>query len=109
MKVHSRLEADVQVVVVEGEVDLETSPQLRKVLMGAVSKGNGTIVDLSGVPYMDSSGIACLVEAYQKARTAGGRFVLAQVGDTVLSTLKLAKLNRVFTITDDLRTALDKG
>lgn len=109
MKVQTQNERNANVISVEGEVDLQTSPELRKVLLARLSEKRRVVVDLSDVPYMDSSGIACLVEAYQKARAQGSEFVLTRVGKTVLNTLALAKLNRVFTITADLDEALGEG
>jgi anti-sigma B factor antagonist len=55
-------------------------------------------VDLSAVSYIDSSGIAALVEGFQTARTRGGRFALVAVSDAVRAVLELARLDRVFLI-----------
>jgi len=86
------------VVSLEGEVDLEHSPQARKALLDAVSKNKKVVVDLSGVSYIDSSGIASLVEAFQTARKSGGEMILAMVSESALRVLQLARLDKVFTI-----------
>ncbi len=86
------------VVSLEGEVDLEHSPQARKALLDAVSENKKVVVDLSGVSYIDSSGIASLVEAFQTARKSGGEMILAMVSESALRVLQLARLDKVFTI-----------
>lgn len=81
-----------------GEIDLETSPAVRKALLDHLGEGQALLVDLADVTYMDSSGIASLVEAYQRARDKSLGFTLVRVSEPVLKVLKLARLDRVFTI-----------
>ncbi len=79
-----------------GEVDLSWSAQVRRAVLDALG-GNTTVgVDLSEVSYIDSSGIAALVEGFQSARSHGSRFVLVAVSDAVRAVLELARLDRVF-------------
>jgi anti-sigma B factor antagonist len=85
-------------IFLAGEIDLETSPALRKALLDHLGEGEEVLVDLAEVSYMDSSGIASLVEAYQRARDKSLGFALTRVSDPVLKVLKLARLDRVFTI-----------
>ena len=91
-----RNEQGMLVVVLQGDVDLDSSPAARSVLLESVGTGQPVLVDLSGVPYMDSSGVASLVEAYQAARQSDGFFGLAAPSTTVLRVLQLARLDRVF-------------
>ena len=86
------------VITLGGEVDLEHSPQARKALLDAVANNKKVVVDLSGGSYIDSSGIASLVEAFQTARKNGGGFTLASVSESALRVLQLARLDKVFTI-----------
>ncbi len=81
-----------------GEIDLETSPAVRKALLDQLSNGREVLVDLADVSYMDSSGIASLVEAYQRARDKSLGFELVRVSEPVLKVLRLARLDRVFAI-----------
>lgn len=85
-------------VFLTGDIDLETSPLARQTLLAAVERGMPVVVDMAGVSYMDSSGIASLVEAFQKAKSAGRDFSLARVGGTVQKVLALARLDKVFRI-----------
>ncbi len=86
-------------ISVRGEVDLYTSPDLRATLMKAVPEASaGVDVDLSGVDYMDSSGVATLVEGFKSARENSKTFVLVTPSPSVMKVLELARLDSVFTI-----------
>ena len=96
----------VKVVAVAGEVDLSTSPQVRDALLDCILGGASIVVDLSQVAYIDSSGVASLVEAFQSAKTRKLGFALANVGETPLRVLKLARLDQVFVIHDTVDAAV---
>lgn len=102
----TRRVAGTAVVTLQGEIDLQNSPDLRKELLGWLAEHQGVVVDLSGVAYIDSSGIACLVEAYQTARHQGGSFSLAAISPAALRVLKLARLDEVFIIHEKVEQAL---
>ena len=102
-----RNEGNVLVVSLRGDVDLEQSPAARKVLLECVGRGGNVLVDLSGVGYIDSSGVASLVEAYQAARKAQTAFALAAVSAGAMRVLELARLNKVFAIHDSLEAGLE--
>jgi anti-sigma B factor antagonist len=101
-----REEQGTVVVAFEGDVDLESSPAARKVLLEQVGMGRDVVVDLSRVGYMDSSGVASLVEAYQDSRRQGIRFALVAVSPRALRVLELARLDKVFTIHETLAEGL---
>ena len=86
------------VVAFEGDVDLETSPAARKVLLDCLGRKRPIVVDMARVSYIDSSGVASLVEAFQGARKAGLAFALASVSEAAMRVLHLARLDKVFTI-----------
>lgn len=94
------------IVALKGEIDLQTSPQARQVLLEAVGKGQLVLVDLAGVSYIDSSGVASMVEALQAARKVGNNLALVSVSEGALRVLKLARLDKVFSIHDTVDTAL---
>lgn len=96
----------VKVIVVSGEVDLSTSPKVRDALLDCILGGVQVVVDLASVSYIDSSGVASLVEAFQNAKNRGQGFALANVGETPLRVLKLARLDQVFVIHDTVDTAV---
>ena len=94
------------VVSFEGDIDLQSSPEARKALLEAVGMGTPVLVDLSGVGYIDSSGIASLVEGFQVARKAGKNLALVSVSDGALRVLRLARLDKVFTICESFEEGL---
>ena len=94
------------VVRLAGSVDLEHSPEIRQTLLDAVAARVNVFVDLSEVTYIDSSGIACLVEALQAARNHSANLDLVAVSRQAMRVLELARLDMVFSIHDDLPSAL---
>jgi anti-sigma B factor antagonist len=101
-------EGDTVVVSPEGDVDLSRSPTLRNALREAQGpKPRRVIVDLSLVEYMDSSGVATLVEAFQIARRNGSRMVLCGLTDRVRSIFEIARLDTIFTISATREAARD--
>ncbi len=106
MNMQSRDVDGITVVELSGEVDLRHSPTLRKALMEMMFDRRPVVVDLAAVTYVDSSGVAGLVEAYQMARKNGTRFVLAAISDPVRRVLQLARLDRVFALVDTVEAAL---
>lgn len=94
------------VAAFEGDIDLETSPAVRKVLLDCVGRSETVLVDLGGVGYIDSSGVAALVESLQTARKGGRRFLLAGISEGTRRVLELARLDKVFAIYDSVDVAL---
>ena len=87
------------IIRVQGEVDLYASPQLRAAILKAVQEpGEGVYVDLAHVAYMDSSGVATLVEGLKAAGQAKTDFVILEPSQSVRKVLHLSKLDTVFTI-----------
>ena len=95
------------VVAFTGEVDLESSPVAREILLKCLESTSKVIVDLSEVTYIDSSGVASLVEALQAAKKNGSQFTLAAVSEPSRRVLELARLDKVFTLYDSVDEALN--
>lgn len=102
-----REENGFMVVSLSGDVDLSTSPDARKAILAALDGDKGVLVDLSKVDYLDSSGVASLVEAFQLARGKKQTFGLVGVSSSALSVLKLARLDTVFPIHESVADAAD--
>ena len=101
-----REEAGAVIAAFSGEVDLEHSPAARAVLLECIGRGQKVLVDLSGVEYIDSSGVASLVEAFQKAKKSGVEFALVAVNAAALRVFELARLDKVFVIHENLADGL---
>ena len=102
MEVRTEQSGSISIVAVEGDVDLNSSRSLQMHLRESLgSVPDKLIVDLSGVPYMDSSGVATLVEAMQLSRKKDTRLVLCAMSEKVQSIFEIARLYKVFTIVAD--------
>jgi anti-sigma B factor antagonist len=98
MSVRVSEQTEAITVFLADEIDLEHSPEARKALLVAFDKKKPVIADLQAVTYIDSSGVASLVEAYQKAQQVKQSFALARVSESAMKVLALARLDKVFTI-----------
>jgi len=99
MVVKDKQVADAVVLIVEGEINFNSSPDFRKAFLKVLdSKSHKVVVNLSGVAYVDSSGLATLVEAHQKIKSAGGKLKLASLTPKVKSLFEITKLEKLFEI-----------
>lgn len=99
MKIESEVKGDVIVIRVDGDVDLYSSPELRTAVLKAVPRAAaGVEVDLGQVTYMDSSGVATLVEGLRSANEHEVRFTLSEPSEAVMKVLELARLDSVFEV-----------
>jgi anti-sigma B factor antagonist len=98
------------VASVRGEIDLHNSTDLRGVLLELLARHEPKrlVLNLSQVPYMDSSAIAVLVEALQKIRKTGGRIFLTDLQPRVKGLLEIARLDTIFVIARDEADALGR-
>ena len=96
------------VAELEGEIDLHNSPALREAVMAAIEQHHPgkLVLGLQGVPYMDSSAIAVLVESLQRLRKDGGQVYLTDLHERVRGLLEIARLDTIFKLVDDVDAAL---
>jgi len=102
MEYSTRTEAGYTILELSGEVDLHLSPQARKQILSLLKQSYHLMVDLSAVDYIDSSGVASLVEGFQVAKTANLNFGLIGVSEAAMQVLQLARLDKVFSIYDTI-------
>lgn len=94
-------ESDSQVLTIRltGEIDLQHSPRLRTLLQSKASvKAPVLLLDFTEVKYIDSSGLATLVEYYKNSRSYSGRLAVAGLSSRVRSIFDLVRLSEVFGI-----------
>jgi anti-anti-sigma factor len=90
-------------VVLDGEMDIATCPAIRRFLMAAISGGDVHLaVDVSGVAFIDASGIGVLVAAANRARLAGGGLSLLAPSPQVRRLLDVLRLDAVLPIAERL-------
>jgi anti-sigma B factor antagonist len=94
------------VLPLEGEIDLHVSPRIAASLQALIAaKPEQVVVDLSKVSYIDSSGLAVLIEGMQNVTAYGGKFALAGLQETVRPIFEIARLDQVFRIFPDVSAA----
>ncbi|WP_448630333.1 STAS domain-containing protein [Cellulomonas soli] len=99
---------DRAVVMVSGEIDVSSADALRDGLRALVDEGRtDLVVDLSGVSFMDSTGLGVLVGTLKRVRLAGGRLELVVAGDRLGRLFELTALDQVFSLHPTLADALD--
>jgi anti-sigma B factor antagonist len=95
------------VLPLKGEIDLHVSPAINASLQTMLKKKpKRLVVDLSRVSYIDSSGLAVLIEAMQNVQEYGGKFALAGLQETVRTIFEIARLDQFFQIFPDVDAAL---
>lgn len=106
MEIETHVSGSATLIRVLGEVDMSSSPKVREALIGLTKQQiPAIVVDLTGVRYMDSSGIATLVEGLQETMSYGGKFRLAGLTPKVRQVFELARLSDVFEIFPDVVAA----
>src|SRR5690349_7434077 len=105
-----RRQGDAVIASLVGEIDLHNSPQVRAALLETLNRESPKrlILNLAGVPYMDSSAIAVLVESLQKLRKTGGKIYLTNLQPRVKGLLEIARLDAIFVIAGSEEEAMTK-
>jgi anti-sigma B factor antagonist len=95
------------VVSVGGEVDLGTAHELSEAAIVAMQEiGPSIVLDLSGVTFMDSTGLKVLLAVNNRAQLAGGRLVLAGAKRPVHRVVSITGFDKTFAVCDDVETAI---
>ncbi|MDX6280883.1 MAG: anti-sigma factor antagonist, partial [Kribbellaceae bacterium] len=96
---------DHVVLGLSGDLDMESAPALT-VELKAVLGSRPVLIDLSGVEFMDSTGVGVLVGAHREAAARGGALLLAGPGPRLQKIFKITKLDKVFAIHDTMEAAV---
>lgn len=95
------------ILKIKGDVDLYSSPQVRSQIIALVNKKHiNLLVDFTDVTYMDSSGVATLVEALQLTNKSKGKLRLFKLRQAIRDVFELSRLDKVFDIYEDEISAL---
>jgi len=106
MKTATRERPGTTIVDVAGDIDMGTSPELRRTLLNSLKAAPRLVVNLRDVRYVDSSGIASLVEVLKEARNTQKRLVLFGLNRAVHEVLQLTRLTKIFEIRETEEDAL---
>ena len=95
-----------RILDLDGDVDLASSPELRETLFDALREAPRVALNLGTIRYIDSSGIAVLLEALREAQRLDRTFVLFGMNPAVHEVFKLTHVTRIFQIVDTEEKAL---
>jgi len=111
MNLSTRQIGNATIVDVTGDITLYNSPEVRRMLLGLLKEKRAprVIVNLQNVKYIDSAGVASLVEALKTSRDLKSGFALYGLSKTTREVLELTKLIKVFDVYDDEASALRAG
>lgn len=104
-----RTEGPVEVVSLSGTLDAWSEPGVRAELREILEKGRSRLVlDLSSLRRIDSTGLSALLSVLKAARGAGGDVVLLSPSASVVSVLRLTRLDQILEAFDDEPAALSR-
>ena len=98
MSIEQKIDGSIGKLFLSGEIDLDKSPQVRENIKDLIDKVKTVEVQLSKVNYIDSSGIAALVEGMQLSKSSSKEFFLTDVSNEVMKVIQLAHLDKIFKI-----------
>ncbi len=98
MKISVRDAGETKIVEVEGDVDLGTSPDLRRTLFQSLIETPRVALNLAAIRYIDSSGIATLIEVLKDSQRRNKRFVLFGLSPAVQQVFRLTHVVRIFEV-----------
>lgn len=106
MQTKIQQQGDFSIIILEGEIDIHCAPELRTQVLDELGKKQNVILDMASVSYIDSSGIATLVEGLQQSRSQDRMLALASISNSVTQVLQLTRLDEVFTIFESTDAAM---
>ena len=107
MQVNSRKQGDILICAISGDIDINTSPDIRKEFEKmSKEQAKKIVLNLDKVSYIDSSGLATLVEALKRVREYGGRIKLTNLSGKVKSLFEITRLEKLFDISNTEEDAL---
>ena len=106
LEVRAEHEQDATILYLSGGIDLRTSPRLRATFLDLIDEKPARIIlDLSGVSYVDSSGVGTMVELKRRAMRYQSPVVLVGLQNRVRSLFEITRLDKFFDITDTIDEA----
>jgi len=108
VKISIRRVDQATILDVSGNIDMSNSPEVRKALLREIRENSVSrvVLNLTGVAYIDSSGVASLVEGLKASRESGTRLILFGLSDSPREVLKISRLVKLFEIYDDEQQAM---
>ena len=99
MAMELKIEGDETILLLSGQVDMKSTPELKKML-GTVETTRNLVVLAEDLTYIDSSGVACLLMVYKKFVASPSTIILRRPNESLTSVLKILKFDSLFKIED---------
>lgn len=108
MNIGTRQEGEATILALSGDITLYNTPEVRKSILSLLKEKRvpTLLVDMRAVRYIDSSGVASLVEGLKASRDMGSRFALYGLTKTAREVLELTRLMRVFEVYETEQQAI---
>ena len=108
VRISARQQGQTTILDVSGDIDFANSTEVRQWVLNEIRDSHTPrlLVNLSQVRYVDSSGVASLVEGLKASRDLGSRLILFGPNPSVREVLELSHLNKVFEVYDNEEQAL---
>jgi anti-sigma B factor antagonist len=108
VQISARRYGQTTIFDLSGDIDFGNSPELREPMLSEIreTRASRVIVNLRQVRYIDSSGVASLIEGLKASRDLGSRFILIGLSAPAREVLQLSRLTKVFEIYDNEEQAL---
>jgi anti-sigma B factor antagonist len=102
------LDDRTHLITVTGEIHVSTAPEFSRLLNEAIESGKTQVVlDLSGVEFIDSTGLSVLLNGLRRVTRRGGRMALVCTNPTVLRLFIITRLDSTFKIVGSREEALE--
>lgn len=107
MQINSEDRSGISIFRVNGDIDINTSPEVKKSFNQTIAqKKDKVVINLKNVNYVDSSGLATLVEILKNLRAYGGKLKLTNLSAKVRGLFEITKLDKLFDISAEEEDAL---
>ncbi|MGB2661523.1 MAG: STAS domain-containing protein [Candidatus Omnitrophota bacterium] len=108
MEINVQEQNGISVCRIVGDIDVNSSPEVKQSFDNLIKeKKEKIVVNLKDVPYVDSSGLATLVEIFKNLRAYGGKMKLTNLSSQVMGLFEITKLNKLFDVEAEEADALN--
>ena len=99
-----------EVLTVTGEIDMATAPRFRQRLLAVIGAGTqNVVIDITGVDFIDSTGLGVLMGGAKRVRSAGGDIRLVTAGARLAELIELTRLDRVLDVFESVSAATEES
>lgn len=107
MDVMAELVGDIHVVILNGDLDVSNVHEFKNFVIPMLTSPIKIVIDLSGVPFIDSSGMGAIIACWRMAASVGGKVKICCLSKPVRESLELIRLDKILDIYMNRSDALD--